>query len=1192
MPARREEVGVRMLIQPEVDPAASAKALKSATDLYKKVARMKVEFAGVAKASTRTLREIQGITRAAGEFSKKLGSAAQESFKKLQGLGNQLEDAHAQAEALEQSYRSAKGAKAKGQIQQAQAQQLKVIQDLNKQIDEQRKSSKEYGAQLNKIVQKQRGYQKTLESAAKFGPGDMFKGIAGGIGKMLTGGTAGVKAGLADIVGSMGKGAIGAHGRAGVAEGVGADRMASMAKAAKGAALAAAAVAALVQLFLKATSHAAMLNKAMLEGATTAGDSAMTAKQYTAALNQLRDAAIGAAGDMLKFGMDSEQSLKAVAAFSRESSGSIGQTAARLKDLGKGSLQTGLLEFSKMAAVYGKALGMEATEVGTMMGTFVSEVGYGAESAQEAMSGIVREAAAANMPVYKFMDIFRQTIPSLDMYTNRMEELTGVIKLLSKTMSAKDVKKFMEAFGEGFDQVDFKQRLKLALTAGVGNVTKILQKDFKQAGQRLEKEFDAAGLGKQFADALKSRDPVKAMSKVVAKGMAAGMNEAAIGAAQKLARSQRLLQRGGALNVAGAMRGAGMLARLQIAKATSRVGGVGFEGLGEHVIKKLTGWSEKQYSSFLQFEDNMGAWTEQLQDVGRTSSKQMNENLKRILGINKEGVEGDEDLEKQMKKVAKQDPKKAQEMVQQAMMMQIDEEKKMETVQEDLAKAQVDATLSVVEKIENVIGFLLEKLYWVMNEVFGFLSTDLWGWVTGNDAQQEVNKHLKSINDGFKESHKGDEQAVAAQKESIDKLQKLNASNADMNKILLESRGLLDYLGESPKLMDDLVKQGAFGSGAGERANANVMQSLLLKRDKGEQWSAQEEEAWDDATSKLDPKKMISALGVVATSKAGWEAKGPSTVGVGRGKWKAEEARKKLGGLKTAGEYAEEKSDWDKRTLDKYQDIDNKMIKAGEKAVKAAKPEAAKAKAAPGAPAGVTPFVNPYLQPEDTGFGSPAFMKKVAAGGPAGGPPATAKDTQEQTDAQTSAVTEATADAGEKTQEVIKDVYDGIEDVAGILKKGIRWESGFLRTWEGVLKSGTLASFRTALMEHAVLMAKIQTQQDFAQKLGEKAWQVMEAGVDTWQLGAAGAGELDLKIQEARKGHQAGGAIPQTGDYTLHRGEAVLDAMTYESVKRGLREGGAGGGTVVNVTINGSDLSMQQLEGAIYGVIDRVKRRH
>ena len=72
MATSRDQVGVTMLVQPELDRRATAEVIKNANDLRKQLGKMKVDFGQVAKQSNVSLKEIRNITKAAHEFSSAL----------------------------------------------------------------------------------------------------------------------------------------------------------------------------------------------------------------------------------------------------------------------------------------------------------------------------------------------------------------------------------------------------------------------------------------------------------------------------------------------------------------------------------------------------------------------------------------------------------------------------------------------------------------------------------------------------------------------------------------------------------------------------------------------------------------------------------------------------------------------------------------------------------------------------------------------------------------------------------------------------------------------------------------------------------------------------------------------------------------------------------------------------------------
>jgi len=197
------------------------------------------------------------------------------------------------------------------------------------------------------------------------------------------------------------------------------------------------------------------------------------------------------------------------------------------------------------------------------------------------------------------------------------------------------------------------------------------------------------------------------------------------------------------------------------------------------------------------------------------------------------------------------------------------------------------------------------------------------------------------------------------------------------------------------------------------------------------------------------------------------------------------------------------------------------------------------------------------------------------------------------------------ADAQEKTVDGGENVYDGINDVVGILKKGIILNQPFLTgKYKNVLKEATLDSFNTALRDFAVIEAKLQTDSGFAQDLAKSGQDIADAGIslsDVSKLKPDAEGGLTKFISDTKLksdgSRQMGGPVPDTGMYKLHKGEAVLDQSTYGSVQRSLRDGGGagagGGGTTVNLTINAApNWTPQQFESSVQSVMDKVARRH
>jgi hypothetical protein len=201
-----------------------------------------------------------------------------------------------------------------------------------------------------------------------------------------------------------------------------------------------------------------------------------------------------------------------------------------------------------------------------------------------------------------------------------------------------------------------------------------------------------------------------------------------------------------------------------------------------------------------------------------------------------------------------------------------------------------------------------------------------------------------------------------------------------------------------------------------------------------------------------------------------------------------------------------------------------------------------------------------------------------------------AKVSQEQT----KAVTDVQKDAAADQKKATGDVYDGIQDVASILKRGIRIEPSFLNgPFAKTLRDSTLSSFKDALTEFGILQAKMQNSPAIRSMMADQGDEVMKAGGMDAILGASTSDINPLQTfrqqqDDLTKGSkQVGGPIPDTGNYRLHRGEYVVPAMP----AGGSGPGGGGSTMNTNVVINGSGLSQKQLESAVFNAMDRIARR-
>lgn len=1170
----KEKVKLEYLVTPVLDQRATTNVVREIEKIAKRGTQL--NFTKVVKEANNNVKAINEIAKAAESFSKKLSAAVQGTVQKIKSLGKELSEAQQEAKALEEAYAAESDDTKKGEIQKRLSDLSSVIGDLNKQIDVQKAALKSQSSEIKRATAAQRKSIEGLNKFSAYKPADMFKGVGSGILKVISGD---LKGGLMTAMSSMAKGTAGAQARSAQAKGTakgGPEGMKDMAAAGESLGRASmamtgavAAISALVKFISKASSAMSDLNKAMLQGTGFAKDIGVSGKEYASTIKQVREAAMDAHGALLKYGGSSETAMQVFGAFAKESSGSIVQAAEQVKQIGGGDLQIGMFEMAKNAQVYGKALGMEAQDVAGLMGQMVNEMGASHENVQKIMGDVVKQASQAGIPVNKFMSIFKDTIPELDMFTNRIEEVTGAIKLMSKTMDPRALKDFVKAFGKSFDQMDFKQRLKMALVVGPGEMGKIMEKDFKRSTNSMAANLGE--FGQEFQDIMagKKGDIQKAATDMAARMASKGKDATQISQVMEMAQNKKLSQ-GGVLKQATAMRGMGMMGRMEALKSyAGRFTGGDITGLGEHVAKQL-GVSEQEYKAILALDRSMDMHMVGLKKTGRTSSASINQNLKKILKQDgKITEESDEAMEQYMSNLANTNAKEAQSYIQAAATMQMDTDKDNAKSADEIAQENVIATTSIGDKIENVLGFLMEKMYYAINDVLSILDKTF-SWMVGDAKQKEIIQ--KAAAEGGIKSQKGQAQFT----KDMEKLNRLADAGASRDKML----------GEFQNQMMASVGYGGEKDVEGKKRSASVLGKVMSKDDVekfqklyegGKIAEAQEMLTGgsltglgglnkDDLTKLLVEASKVSAQGM------------RDDVGPMRGT-ASNEAQKKQDALlqaklRTQGKDLDERhmrgmnSDLSKKmdALDAYvakhgQTVDKKTGQAV-----------------------LSPEVAKQLGISDEDFKQIAAMKAsvsspaVAVGAPSapGTKPAEAKAANTAIQ-DTAKVQEGVAKTAEAQLDQGDDIYRGINDQLSLLKKGVKFEQSWMNSkFQNVLKDATLESFRTALFEFAMLTEWDKVKQ-WGKDLGDKNMKPTSAA-DFMKK----TSDWAQNVAAPTYGFATGGSIDYDQMARVHKGEYVVP-------KGGVlvKEGGntSNKNVTVNATINvHTDADPKQIAAEVHNL--------
>ncbi len=1187
MAAGKETITTKVVVKPEWDRRAVKKMTTEWDKTQKKLASVKMDWSQISRGSSSAVKEIVKISKAAEAMHGSLSAAAKASVKNMAALAKQLQETKKRAEELKRKAASAGSKEEKAGAEAGAAEAEKQMMDLTKQLRDNRKAERQHLNEIKNSIKARKMERDQLKKAASYTGKDFRRDLSKSVSGAFHGGKAGGFKGMFSALRSTGGGTkAGAKYSSGVSarstlsggSGVGAG-LSKLAPLLSGLTIG---FSAFIGFIAKASSAITTMNKTLIESTGTANDFTTKAGAYTDAIDDLRKSSKDATLHLLRMGGSVEQTSKIINSYMREASGSVIKTRDAMLSLGKGDTAKGVEMLARNAMLYGKALGMEATEVGSMMGKMENEVGLGAAGVQNIMSNITKAAATSNMPVFKFMDIFRSTTPALELYTNRMEELTGVIKMLSKNMSAADVKKYMDAFSKGFKGMSFEERVKHTLVAGVGTTNKILQDGFaKKAGVIA----DALGpeLGDKFVDAFKKGDKA-AMNDILVQAKASGVQASTIGEAQKLMGVEGDRKTGGALGTASASKGASMretmkLFEAELTRLTGHKEGTRVSGIDEHVAEQR-GMSQDMIDALNQYNSSMELYTKSLQEYGTTVSKSMDAALKRIVGKR---------MGKDASQVSREDLAKASRDEIEAAAELSNKDEKVKQTAEDLMGENVDATQSLGEKLENVIGFILEQIYESTSGILKVVTkifNSILDWISGDSAKAKGKAQIDKYNvsgygAGGQESFNKYKGALKGGVESGQSgVQLANTAGgfykAQYEKMQSESAGAWEKANaaKDPEERKRLSGEAMKADKAAQDLKDSLKSKILESTTKG-MHPAQAKNIGDSVSKALDSGEFGKAMEAVAVYGKGGDATA-SLLKFGqdvlpKAITDADRKAGEGGPMRRDGTAAlgTKKYQKDRESADEASDTVSdlhRLTKDGTKATERL--------------ADATEASTPH----------PAAVAKAVAS-PAGSAAADAQDQQ----AKSFAKAAVDASKPEELKKATDDVYDGIHDVASLLKKGIRFETGFLNgPYSKAIRDSTLLSFKDALLEFGVLQARMEQSPQLKAMMANYGGNLSAMGgsamskLTSFDMGKAGQDPNNIwkdVFEPPIASKQTGGPIPDTGNYRLHRGEYVMPAVAAPS-------SGSGGGTVnATVNINGSQLTQQQMEHAVFNAMDKIARR-
>jgi hypothetical protein len=446
------------------------------------------------------------------------------------------------------------------------------------------------------------------------------------------------------------------------------------------------------------------LNKTMLEGASIADFQQQSQNSLMVTMESSMEAARAASLDMATQFRGSGEEMAGIL----QQLNSAGLT---YREMAKGATNAAEEQEKYADAIrttfqWSKALGMSTAEIADTTAEWSTDFGHGLDQISDDFATIGKYAMQGGFNVKRFFTAVSQATSGLAIYNIRMEEAAYLLSKTQKILGGTDASEFIKSLTQGFTDESMTDRLKRIMIAGAGDTQRIFEDSAGRAAKGFVDAFGSTDTKKALEDAFASvnkkfdiGDPValqktwgemdaKSRRLVIAELRKNG-DEQAQAAARQLETLGRLTDGAeGGLNAQarglGALDMQGKLAYKLQTLGDKRLNDMSVQELA--AFESYAGISGAQLEQLMRVESQLMADYELAKKNGTTSAKSFND-----------WVSSNEDAQKQLEDV-----------------------KDIESSAEYYARKNVENTRSVFAILKNTIATILNDIYDVLSEWFGW----------------------------------------------------------------------------------------------------------------------------------------------------------------------------------------------------------------------------------------------------------------------------------------------------------------------------------------------------------------------------------------------------------------------------------------------------------------------------------------
>jgi len=266
------------------------------------------------------------------------------------------------------------------------------------------------------------------------------------------------------------------------------------------------AFAAIVSVILGIEDAAKGMNKEILESAGSAdmlyangGDANKSFNTLRNTLDDIRYSATDVKKN-LRFGMKAEDILNVTKGFTQAgvslTSLNTAFENAETASKGAGSQIQNAGDLARMSFGYAKLYGVSLSEVTDLQAEMFTEMGTGLSGVQLQFAAMAKDASESGIATNKFFGIIRGISSDLSLYTTRIGQATGMLKLLGKAMSSKEAGKFMQGLTNSMKGMSEQDRIRTTMLIGQDKARGIVMEDLAQKSKFMAGELQRSLGGK------------------------------------------------------------------------------------------------------------------------------------------------------------------------------------------------------------------------------------------------------------------------------------------------------------------------------------------------------------------------------------------------------------------------------------------------------------------------------------------------------------------------------------------------------------------------------------------------------------------------------------------------------------------------------------------------------------------------